>query len=249
MEYTNHLKCKVKIKILLMNVHWRKKMLDKNELTYVQSHLDFWDKLTPTQRRIVENNIVKAAYSDGYNLYSSDNECRGVILVKQGGLRVYILSEDGREVTLYRLSPGDICILSASCVLKNITFDVHIDVEGDTELYILKIDVFSKLCEDNVYVENFAYKNAIDRFSDVMWAMEQILFMSFDKRLAIFLLDEMVKSNSSVLNITQEQIAKYIGSAREVVSRMLKIFQADGILKQSRGVIHILDKEKLRRLV
>lgn len=132
---------------------------------------------------------------------------------------------------------------------KNITFDVHIDVEGHTELYILKIDVFSKLCEDNVYVENFAYKNAIDRFSDVMWAMEQILFMSFDKRLAIFLLDEMAKSNSSVLNITQEQIAKYIGSAREVVSRMLKIFQADGILKQSRGVIHILDKEKLRRLV
>jgi len=224
-------------------------MLDKNELTYIRSRFDFWDKLTDMQKRMLENNIVKAIYTDGYNLYSSDNECLGVILLKRGGLRVYILSEDGREVTLYRLSPGDVCILSASCILKNITFDVHIDVEGDTEVYILNIDVFSKLCQDNVYVENFAYRNAIDRFSDVMWAMERILFMSFDKRLAIFLLDEMAKSNSSVLNITQEQIAKYIGSAREVVSRMLKIFQADGILEQSRGVIRILDKEKLRQLV
>lgn len=224
-------------------------MIDKNELAYIQNSFDFWDKLNDMQRGMIEHNIVKAAYTDGYNLYSSDNECRGLILLKKGGLRVYILSEDGREVTLYRLSPGDICILSASCVLKNITFDVHIDVEGDAELYTLKIDVFSKLCEENVYVENFAYKNAIDRFSDVMWAMEQILFMSFDKRLAIFLLDEMAKSNSSVLNITQEQIAKYIGSAREVVSRMLKIFQADGILQQSRGVIRIIDKDKLRGLV
>ena len=249
MEYTNHIECKVKIKRLLIDVPWRSKMLDKNELTYIQTHFDFWDKLNDIQRRMIENNILKATYIDGYNLYHSDNECLGVILLKRGGLRVYILSEDGREVTLYRLSPGDICILSSSCVLKNITFDVHIDVEGDTEVYILKIDVFSKLCQDNVYVENFAYRNTIDRFSDVMWAMEQILFMSFDKRLAIFLLDEMVKSNSCVLNITQEQIAKYIGSAREVVSRMLKIFQADGILEQSRGVIHILDKEKLRRLV
>lgn len=93
-------------------------MIDKNELTYIQSRFYFWDKLNDMQRRMIENNIVKATYSDGYNLYSGDNECRGVILVKQGGLRVYILSEDGREVTLYRLSPGDICILSASCVLK-----------------------------------------------------------------------------------------------------------------------------------
>ena len=223
-------------------------MLDKDELSFIQSRFDFWDKLSATQRSMIENNIFKATYADGYNLYCSDNECLGVILLKRGGLRVYILSEDGREVTLYRLSQGDICILSASCVLKNITFDVHIDVVGDTEAYILNIDVFSKLCQDNVYVENFAYRNTIDRFSDVMWAMEQLLFMSFDKRLAIFLLDEMVKSNSSVLNITHEQIAKYIGSAREVVSRMLKIFQADGILEQSRGIIHIIDKEKLRQL-
>ncbi len=223
-------------------------MLELNDLTYIRSKLSFWDKLNEAEIELVEKNISTLSYSKGYNLYSTDNECIGVLLIKNGALRVYILSEDGREVTLYRLSPGDICVLSASCILKSITFDVHIDAEMDTDAYLINIRAFSKLSSKNVYVENFAYKNTIERFSDVMWAMEQILFMSFDKRLAIFLLDETVKANSTELHFTQEQIAKYIGSAREVVSRMLKVFQANGILTQSRGIIHILDKDKLRNL-
>lgn len=224
-------------------------MLDKEELEYIRNHLDFWDKLSESERNMLESNISKVSYNVGDNLYSPDSECLGVLLIKNGGLRVYILSEDGREVTLYRLSPNDICMLSASCILNNITFDVHIEAESKTDAYLINAGTFSKLSNQNVYVENFAYRNTIDRFSDVMWAMEQILFMSFDKRLAIFLLDEMSKTNSTELHITQEQIAKYIGSAREVVSRMLKVFQADGILEQSRGIIHIIDKNKLRKLI
>lgn len=223
-------------------------MLDAQEMAEVRMHFDFWDRLTENQKAMIEQNIIKLTYRDGTRIYGDDLDCRGVLLVKRGGLRVYILSEDGKEVTLYRLVSGEICVLSASCILKNITFDVHIDAEGETEVYLLDIDIFSELTLKNVYVENFAYRNTIERFSDVMWAMEQILFMSLDKRIAIFLLDEASKSDSQVLNITQEQIAKYIGSAREAVSRMLKQFQSEGILDQSRGVIHILDKDKLRKL-
>lgn len=223
-------------------------MMKEEELIYIKSRFDFWDKLSDTEMAILEENIARVSYKKGFNLHSTDSECLGVLLIKSGGLRVYILSEDGREVTLYRLSPGDICVLSASCILNSITFDVHIDAESDTDAYLINIGAFSKLSSQNVYVENFAYKNTIERFSDVMWAMEQILFMSFDKRLAIFLLDEMAKMNSPELFITQEQIAKYIGSAREVVSRMLKVFQSERILEQSRGSIRIIDKEKLREL-
>ncbi len=224
-------------------------MLKKTELDFVSSHLDFWDKLNASEMDMLVSSISKVSYSKGVNIHSSESECVGVLLIKSGGFRVYILSEDGREVTLYRLSPGNICILSASCILNSITFDVHIDAEADTEAYLVNIGAFSKLSSQNVYVENFAYRNTIEKFSDVMWAMEQILFMSFDKRLAIFLLDEITKTDSTELNITQEQIAKYIGSAREVVSRMLKVFQSQGILKQTRGSIHILDKNKLRELI
>lgn len=221
-------------------------MIEQHELDYIKNHLTFWDKLSHAERELLMKHITQVTYHKGFNLHSSNSECLGVILIKEGSLRAYILSEDGREVTLYRLLSGEVCIFSASCVLNNITFDVHIDAEEDTKAYLINIGAFSKLCAQNVYVENFSYKTTTERFSDVMWAMEQILFMSFDKRLAIFLLDETTKTNSNELHYTQEQIAKYIGSAREVVSRMLKVFQKNGLIEQSRGVIRILNKEELR---
>ncbi len=224
-------------------------MLGRDELKYIKSYLDFWDKLSEEEIDLLERNITKVSYSKGLNLNSTNSECLGVLLIKSGALRVYILSEDGREITLYRLSPNDVCVLSASCIIKSITFDVHIDAEIDTDAYLINIAAFSKLSTENVYVENFTYKKTIERFSNIMQAMEQILFMRFDKRLAIFLLDEITKTNSQELHITQEQIAKYIGSAREVVSRMLKIFQSEGILEQTRGAIRIINKEKLQNII
>lgn len=224
-------------------------MLEKDDLSFVKSRLSFWDRLNDTEKSIIENNTAKVTYSKGSKLHSANNECLGVLLVRSGELRVYILSEDGRDVTLYRITAGDVCVLSASCILNCITFEVQIDAEVDTDAFLINIGAFGKLSSQNVYVENFAYKNTMERFSDVMWSMEQILFMRFDKRLAIFLFDEMTKTNSPNLSLTQEQIAKYVGSAREVVSRMLKVFQSQGILEQSRGQIHIISKEKLRELI
>lgn len=224
-------------------------MIEDKELPYIKSHFNFWEHLSVIEQNLIMSHTSNIKYKKGYNLYSADSECLGVLLILSGGLRVYILSEDGREVTLYRLNPGDTCVLSASCILNNITFDVHIDAEVDTEVYLVNIGTFSQLSNQNIYVENFALKNTVDRFSDVMWALEQLLFMSLDKRLAVFFLDEITKSNSLIIPLTQEQIAKYIGSAREVVSRALKVFQSQGILELSRGIIHITNKEKLRELL
>lgn len=224
-------------------------MLKESDLEFFRNNISFWNKLNEQEKNLVENNVTKIVYNKGEMLHSADSECLGLILIKRGGLRVYILSEDGREVTLYRLSEGDSCVLSASCILNNITFDVVIDAETETEVLLLNIGAFSKLNNENIYVENFAYKNTVDRFSDVMWAVEQILFMSFDKRLATFLIDEAAKTKTTDINLTHEQIAKYLGSAREVVSRMLKNFESQGILKLSRGLIQITDKDKLREFL
>lgn len=223
-------------------------MLEREDYLYVEEHLEFWDRLSEVKKELLEQQIVKTSWPKNTNLYHSETECLGILLIRSGGLRVYILSEDGREVTLYRLSEGEVCVMSASCVLNSITFDVHIDTEGNTEAYLIPSGVFRSLKEQNIYVENFVYKNAVERFSDVMWAMEQILFMSMDKRLAIFLLDEAGKQGSDSLSLTQEQIARYVGSAREVISRMLKTFQADGLIEQSRGTIRIIDRSRMRVL-
>ncbi|HBV67005.1 MAG TPA: Crp/Fnr family transcriptional regulator [Clostridiales bacterium] len=224
-------------------------MLNKNDISYLKEKLSFWDKLNENEKQLIINNTAKFKYKKDEILHSGENECLGLILIKSGGLRIYMMSEDGREVTLYRLSEGDSCVMSASCILNSITFEVVIDAETDTEILLLNIRTFSRLNNENIYVENFAYKNTVERFSDVMWAMEQILFMSFDKRLATFLIDEASKNRSNDINLTHEQIAKYMGSAREVVSRMLKIFELQGMLKISRGLIQITDKEKLREII
>jgi len=215
---------------------------------YFQQKLPFWDKLSPAEQKQLLANTALCSYSAGQNVHSASIQCVGVLLVKSGELRTYMLSEDGREITLYRLTEGNVCVLSASCVLQNITFDVFIDAEADTEVFMINAAHVSGLLEENVYAENFVMKTAADMFSEVMWTMEQILFMSFDKRLAIFLLDESAKAGSNELSLTHEQMAKYMGSAREVVSRMLKYFEKEGIVQLSRGAVEIVDKEKLKNI-
>lgn len=209
----------------------------------------FWEKLDPNDKDLFCRSTGVSQYKKGTIIHGGNSECIGAVLVRTGCVRAHLLSEEGREITLYRLYPGDICMLSASCVLKSITFDVFVDAEEDSECLIINGNTFSEIADRNVYVENFALQTAVSRFSDIMWVLQQILFMSYDKRLAIFLWDEMAKTGQTTLKLTQEQIAKYTGSAREVVSRMLKYFAAEGIVEHSRGGIRILDKQKLRALI
>ena len=188
-------------------------------------------------------------FRKGANIHDGAS-CTGVILVKSGSLRLYILSEDGKEITLYRIFPGEMCILSASCVLESITFDVFVDSEENSECIVVGGCAYEDLARRMPEAKIFALESALGRFSDVMWVMQQILFMSMDKRLAIFLLDEAAKNGSDTVKLTHEQIAKYMGSAREVVSRMLKYFASEGIISSSRSEgIKILDKRRLRSLV
>lgn len=183
----------------------------------------------------------------GKNVHDG-GECSGVILVRSGSLRVYMMSENGKDITLYRLHKGDMCMLSASCVLEAITFDVFIDADEDSECCVIGGPAFAAVSQRNPCIKIFALETAVSRFSDVMWVMQQILFMSMDKRLAIFLSDESARTNSDVISLTHEQIARYIGSAREVVSRMLKYFANEGIVEVSRKGIKILDRKLLRKL-
>jgi len=223
-------------------------MLDPGNLSFLRDNLSFWDSMTDHEKNAVSANTRPVFYRKGANIYSAANECVGVLLIKSGELRVYIISEEGREITLYRLSRGEVCILSASCLLSNITFDVFIDAEQDTEVLLISAAVLAQLQKNSVYIENFSLRAAVERFSDVMWAMEQILFMSFDRRLAVFLLDETAKTGTDNLVLTHEQIAKYMGSAREVVSRMLKYFASEGMVELHRGGLAITDKARLRKL-
>lgn len=224
-------------------------MITQEDTLLLVKSLTFWDRLSPSQKEKLTAVTKAVQYKKGQPLHCGECQCMGVLVIKTGTLRIYITSEEGREVTLYRLDSGDVCILSASCVLQAITFDVFVEAETDCSILQINSSAFAQLSRENVYAELFSYKLATERFSDVMWAMQQILFTSFDKRLASFLLDESVKNGEDVIHMTHEQIARHLGSAREVVSRMLKYFSREGYVSLSRGGITLTDKKNLRGLL
>ncbi len=208
----------------------------------------FWDQLTPEEQELLCRYTRPVQYPKGARVHSPLESCVGILLLRTGQLRAYLLSEDGRDVTLYRLFARDVCILSASCVMEDVNVDLYIDAEEDTQAYCISAGIFRKLMQQNVYVRCYAYQLTAERFSDTMWTMQQVLFMSADRRLAIFLTDELAKNGGDELRMTHDQMAKYMGSAREVVSRMLKYFAQEGWVRLFRGGVQVLDKKKLQDL-
>ena len=208
----------------------------------------FWNDLTPDEQDMLCRYTRPMHYAKGARVHSPLESCVGILLLRSGQLRAYLLSEDGRDVTLYRLFGGEVCILSASCVMDSVNIDLYIDAEEDTEAYCISAGVFRSLMQQNVEVRCFAYQMTAERFSDTMWTMQQILFMSADRRLAIFLADELAKTGGDDVRLTQDQMAKYMGSAREVVSRLLKYFAGEGIVKLYRGGVTVTDKDRLMKI-
>lgn len=207
----------------------------------------FFGTLSDTDRDFLIKNTYKASYKKGTAIHDG-NQCTGVIFVRSGVLRVYMLSESGKEVTFYRLFPGDICILSAFCFEKNITFDVSVNAEEDSECFVVAGHAFAALSDRVPSVKIFALQATVDRFSTVIEVIQGILFMSFDRRLAAFLLNELARNGGDTVHLTHEEIAKYMGSAREVVTRTVKKLTEDGLVAASRGEVRILDKKRLRAM-
>ena len=214
----------------------------------VLERLPFWKLLTDSEKELVRQNAVIRLYKKGTPVYSSERECLGMLFVMQGEMRTYLLSEEGREVTLFRIYPNDLCVLSASCVISQISFDTQMSAQKDTEALIIPPNIVLFLKEKNLSVRCFLYELATKRFSDVMWAMQQILFKRLDQRLALFLMQESQHLGTDTIHMTHEQIAQQISSAREAVARMLKQFSEDGLVELKRGAIRLLDQKGLKAL-
>ena len=192
--------------------------------------------------------LFSAARQKGTVIHNGSNDCTGLFLVRSGQLRAYILSDEGREVTVYRLFERDMCLFSASCMMRSIQFDITIEAEKDTELWLIPVEIYQSLMAHSAPVVNYTNELMATRFSDVMWLIEQIMWKSLDRRLAAFLLEESSIEGTDVLKITHEAIANHLGSHREVITRMLKYFQIEDMVKLSRGSIELVDKAKLEAL-
>ena len=213
-----------------------------------QNYFPIWNKLTTDQQSRILGSLMARKVNKGTLIHNGSMDCTGLLLVKSGQLRAYILSDEGREITIYRLFDRDMCLFSASCMMRSIQFDVTISAEKDTELWIIPPEIYQNIMKESAPVANYTNELMATRFSDVMWLMDQIMWKSLDKRVAAFLLEESSIEENNQLKITHEAIANHLGSHREVITRMLRYFQNEGMVKLSRGMIEITDAQKLEEL-
>ena len=215
----------------------------------VSDFFPVWEKLTPAQQNTFTASAVSREVPKGTMLHNGSADCTGVFLVRSGQLRAYILSDEGREITLYRLFAHDLCLFSASCMMRSIQFDVFIEAEKDTGVWLIPVDTYRELMNASAPIANFTNEIMASRFSDVMWLIEQVMWKSMDKRIASFLLEEAVIEETDELKLTHETIANHLGTHREVVTRMLRYFQSEGMVSLSRGTVALTDKNAMIRLI
>ena len=211
-------------------------------------YFPIWNKLTADQQQRILEVVEFRRVEKGTHIHDSSADCLGLVIVKSGLLRTYILSEEGREISISRLFEYDISLLSASCVMPDLQLNVMIEAEKDSEFWSIPACLFKNLMDESAAVSGFANSLMGSNFSELMWLMEQIMWRSFDKRLAAFLLEEVQVEGAQELKITHEKIANHLGTAREVVTRMLRYFQNEGMVKLTRGAVEIIDEDKLSRL-
>ena len=212
-------------------------------------YFPIWDKLTAEQQNRILSVTDFQKVKAGTVLHDGSPDCLGLLLVRSGQLRAYMLSEEGREVTICRFFEMDICLFSASCVMPNMQFDIFIEAEKDSELWIIPACLYKNLMEESLPVAAYSHDLISSHFSELMWLVEQVMWKSFDKRLAAFLLEESALEGTAQLKITHEKIANHMGTAREVVTRMLRYFQSEGMVRLTRGTVEITDAKRLSALM
>lgn len=213
-----------------------------------QSCFPVWDQLSADQQSRILDSLVFREIKKGTVIHNGNADCTGLLLVKSGQLRAYILSDEGREITIYRLFDQDICLFSASCMLRSAQFDITIEAEKDTGLWVIPAETYRSIMERSAPLSNYTNEIMAARFSEVMWLVEQIMWKSMDKRVAAFLLEESAIEGTDRLSITHETIANHLGTHREVVTRMLRYFQGEGMVRLSRGSVELLEEKKLKAL-
>lgn len=213
-----------------------------------ENFFPFWSKLSQDEQKTLSQSAKEREYKKGSIVSGDKTQCTGLLTVVSGQLRAYVITDEGKEITLYRLFERDICLFSASCMLNSIQFDIMIEALEDTKVYVIPADVYKRLMERSAPIANYTNELMASRFSDVMWIMDQILSKKLDGRLAALLIEEEDLAGGDTLSATHEQLANHLGSAREVITRMLRYFQSEGIVKLTRGKIQITDRNRLEEM-
>lgn len=208
----------------------------------------FWEHLSDDERALVLGQSALRTFDAGQLIGGSDSSCTDVFLIVHGDIRVSLLSEEGKEVTLFRLGEGECCVTTASCVIRQISFDTLVTATRESTLLVVPIGVCEHLANVNIHVKVFMLEVEAQRYSQVVRVLQQMLFRRLDQRVADYLVERCRAAESMELRITQDELARDINSAREAVTRVLRRLADEGLIEVKRGRILVLDVDGLARL-
>lgn len=224
---------------------WKK---DNISIDFSRS-FSFWNSLTKEQQNSINHSWRLEMFEKNRIIYNTTQGCKGLLIIQKGSMRVYMVSPEGREVTLYYLAEGDVCVISAGCLMEEIDFDILIEAVEYTETVTIPAADLQVIMKCNMAFENYIYKKTAERFNCVMWTLQDILFKRVDQRIARFLWERKLRQGSDVVYVTQEEIANGIGSAREVVTKTLKCMARERLIRTGHGKIEILNEQELYKLI
>ena len=212
----------------------------------ILSELPFWKFLNENEKNdIIKHSDIKE-YKKGSLIYNNLNECLGMTKVITGKIRVYIMSNEGREINLFEVKDRECCVISASCIINKNNFKTNIIAEQDSTIIVISNRILKSILENNIHVRCYVYEIMNNRMSEILILMQNMLFNDLSKRLSEYLIKIYEKNNNVEVTITQEEIAKNIGASREGVSRMLKKLEKENLISILRKKIIIKDINKLK---
>ena len=208
----------------------------------------FYEDLYRAERDLLAQQARELHWEAGRVLMEEGITCRNIFWIVSGGIRVYKLSPDGREVTLYRIAPGDTCLISAACIMNSRAFPAIAETEMDTELLVVPAELFRRLLQSSSALQQYVLGKSLERLADVIQVIDTMAFTSRRTALANFLWQRVQETKHPAVTITHQALAVELGTAREVVSRTLKELQNQGIVRLGRGRIHVVDEAALAEL-
>ena len=203
------------------------------ELTEIfRRSFPFWEELSAEQKELMELGTTRTLCEKKTRLHFGGGECAGVQIIEKGRARIFLTSPNGGDITLFRLMDGDVSILSAACMLNGMDVELDMEMETDCVVYTIPKKVYKRLYDENGAVKDYTVEMVSEKFSDMMWLFNQFVFSNVASRLAG----------------VDEALARDAGTAREVVSRLLKQFQTEGLVRLGRGKVEVLDAGKLGQI-
>ncbi|MEH0021929.1 MAG: Crp/Fnr family transcriptional regulator [Desulfobacter sp.] len=210
-------------------------------------HLPVFKHLTPGGRQRLESGTSIKQIKRANRILYKGAMASGAYIVLRGRLRVFSISPSGTEATLYFIDPGETCVLALNCLFQDLRYPAWVETETDTRVAVVTGPVYRRLFTEEASIQNLTVKALSTSVFRLMNALEHVHFLKLEHRLANLILSG--ASSNGTLSMTQQEIAGHLGTAREVVSRLVKSFVENNYIRTGRGMIQITDARAMADMV